>query len=237
MSPAFSKEEQRIEYLEKRAEKGDTFSQNALASIYILGDTTTPKDYAKGIFWFQQSANLGSCFAQMSLGDIYYRGAYGLAQDYEKAAHWFERAAIQEDVYSQKAVGVMYLLGLGVQKDLKKSLYWYESAAYLGDADAQIQAALILMVENVNVNQTLFEKGYIWLLVAEKKGEHIPTELKEMAKDELKSKDLDSLKRSAERIYAQIQENDRPRECPDDNSLIRLRIFKCLKELHPKFYN
>ena len=77
--------------LQKAAEAGDSWAQNALGNLNYLG-LGAEADYRQAIAWYWQAAVQGNFQAQINLGHIYAQGL-GVPLDPVRAFAWYELAA------------------------------------------------------------------------------------------------------------------------------------------------
>jgi hypothetical protein len=127
-----------VESIREAAERGDTWAQVNLASMYMNGRGGLPQDDSKAVEWYRKAAEQGNDFGQYNLGVMYMNGRGGLPQDDTKAVEWYGKAAEQGNDFGQNNLGFMYEKGRGgLPQDDAKAAEWYRKAAEQGNAWAQ----------------------------------------------------------------------------------------------------
>lgn len=94
-----------VEYFKKAADKGHSYAQYSLASVYLLMGLT--EEAAK---YFEKAAEQGNAEAQFNLARMYYFGN-GVKQDYAETVKWLEKAAEYDYWPAVYALGYCYILG------------------------------------------------------------------------------------------------------------------------------
>jgi len=102
---------------------------------YYSGNSTTPQNFERAFFLFEESARMGCPMAEEKMGTCYYLG-HGVTQSYRKAFHWTKRAAKHGIASSQYQLGYMFFWGEGCQKSANKAYKWFYRAADRGDTTA-----------------------------------------------------------------------------------------------------
>ena len=100
-----------IEYFEKAANQGDSYSSRNLAENYEYGFGISVED-----------------------------APYGEAINFDKAFYWYKKAAEQGDVMSQVWLGSLYSITyhfFGIKKNIPEAKKWYEKASAQGDSYAK----------------------------------------------------------------------------------------------------
>lgn len=134
--------------IKKKADKGDAFSQYALATLYHNG-YTVDKDQKQAYFWGIKAAKQDFALAQYLVGYLYANGL-GVSKNIEEAIIWWKRCAKHENetklmeneefksciTKAQYFLGYCYLNGEGVEKDSNEAFIWMNKAAQNGNIDA-----------------------------------------------------------------------------------------------------
>lgn len=93
---------------------------------------------------YARSAEQGNAVAQYNVAMMYANGE-AVNVDYQQAAYWFGKSASQGLPAAQYRLGEMYYFGRGgLENDVKKAIDLFEKAAISGDADAQVNLAMML---------------------------------------------------------------------------------------------
>ena len=93
---------------------------------------------------YARSAEQGNPVAQYNIAMMYANGE-AVNVDYQQAAYWFGKAASQALPAAQYRLGEMYLFGRGgLIKNINKAIELFEKASENGDADAQVNLAMML---------------------------------------------------------------------------------------------
>lgn len=114
------------------------FSNNA-------GDTPNEKSSETALEKSIQLADEGNLEDQMNLAYMYLYGTNGVKQDYEKAFKYYSMAAKQDDPIAINNLGSLYFNGIGTNRDVKTALTLFEHASDLGNDNASINLAFILL--------------------------------------------------------------------------------------------
>lgn len=104
-----------IEWYQKSAAQGDSWAQNALASLYHKGRGVA-QDYKKAMELYQQSAAQNNNRAYSNIGDLYAEGL-GVKRDDKKAFEYYTKAFEAGNPYVYKELIEFYMNGRGVAKD------------------------------------------------------------------------------------------------------------------------
>jgi len=92
---------------------------------------------------YARSAELGNAVAQYNIAMMYSNGE-SVWVDYQQAVYWFKQSAGQKFSPAQYRLGEMYYFSKGgLPKDLGKAVALFEKAAAQGDADAQMNLAML----------------------------------------------------------------------------------------------
>jgi TPR repeat protein len=92
---------------------------------------------------YARSAELGNPIAQYNLAMMYSNGE-SVYVDYQQAVYWFNKSAEQKFAPAQYRLGELYYFEKGgLDRDLNKSIELFELAAKQGDADAQMNLAML----------------------------------------------------------------------------------------------
>ena len=92
---------------------------------------------------YARSAELGNPIAQYNLAMMYSNGE-SVYVDYQQAVYWFNKSADQEFTPAQYRLGELYYFEKGgLDRDLDKAIELFELAAKRGDADAQMNLAML----------------------------------------------------------------------------------------------
>lgn len=93
---------------------------------------------------YARAAELGHEAAQYNVAMMYSNGE-SVNVDYQQAAYWFSKSAAQNFPPAQFRLGEMYFFGKGgLQEDRAMARRLFEAAAEQGDADAQMNLAILL---------------------------------------------------------------------------------------------
>ncbi len=103
-------------------------------------NSTTNRDVAKAVQYYEKAANLDSAIAQSTLGTIFTKGLPGKV-NYEQAVKWYRKAADQGEPDGELGLGVSYALGHGVPVDFEEARRLLTSAAAKGQIEAQYDLA------------------------------------------------------------------------------------------------
>ena len=104
-----------LDKLIKKAEAGDTYSMQQLATRYLNGSRITPQDFSKALHWFTLLAEEGNAVAAFNTGLFYAKGA-GTPRDFEKAEYWMRKAAELGDEDGEKEAEKYMMLASALKK-------------------------------------------------------------------------------------------------------------------------
>ena len=105
-TPDTISDEEIIERLEKRMDKGNAVAFSMLAGFYAEGDMGLPQDWLKANELYLKAGELGCDEAYFNLGNAYDDGE-GVDIDEEKAKHYWELAAMMGNVLARNNLGCM----------------------------------------------------------------------------------------------------------------------------------
>lgn len=94
-------DQERIQEIRQKAEKGNALSQVVLGTFYEQGIVTGTRDGAEAVKWFRMAAEQGNPDGQYKLGSCYLKG-FGVAKDETEAVKWFRKAAEQGSALAKK---------------------------------------------------------------------------------------------------------------------------------------
>lgn len=126
---------QNVNYLQRRADRGDVSSQFNLALCYFYGQNVR-QDLQKAVFLFEKAANNGLAEAQVMLGNCYVEGK-GIEKDSVKAFELYNQAAWCESSMGLYSLGNAYYYGIGTPRDVIRARYYYNKAAVKGNKEAK----------------------------------------------------------------------------------------------------
>jgi len=146
----------------KAAEQGNAKAQDSLGVLYWLGEGVD-KDKKAAVEWYRKSARQGDANAMFNLGAAYYNGE-GVNLNDSLALAWFLLAseagsASGEDAAKRSeqehrqwflsdaclTIGQMYEKGEELPRNLDLAMKWYRKAADGGNAQAQLNLAILAM--------------------------------------------------------------------------------------------
>lgn len=111
--------------LSEAAERGDPQAQEALGSMYFLGQGVN-LDPHKALFWLEKSALQGNAGAEYLMG-VHYALGLAIRQDFSRAAFWFQKAANKNHLLAQLNLADQYRSGAGVDKNLTRAAKIYRN--------------------------------------------------------------------------------------------------------------
>jgi len=106
---------ERIEYLIKQAEEGDTDSMRYLADLYSGGDYV-PKDYIAAEAWLRKAAELNDDKAKFYLAELLSEGN-GIAKNLEEAFDIFHELSFEGYGEAMVKIGEAMKEGIGTPKN------------------------------------------------------------------------------------------------------------------------
>lgn len=117
-----------ISSLKSLANKGNTYSMNALGMAYMYGigieiDTTKAK------FYLSNAGEKGNVEAYHNLGMIYKNAVAGISQNFKEACYWFGIGASRGSVMCSYDLGFMLYKGLGCHQNYVKAVDCFQMAA------------------------------------------------------------------------------------------------------------
>jgi len=114
---------------------------------------------------YTKAAELGHASAQYNIAMMYANGE-SVFVDYQQAAYWFGLSAEQGFTPAQFRLAEMYYFGNGgLERNLSKAVDLLQKAAKSGDADAQMDLAMLVgSGEGIEHNR---EQAEYWLLKAD----------------------------------------------------------------------
>ena len=124
-------EEESIERLRPRVEKGKAWAQTLLGQKYLHG-RGVDQSYQRAKELFELAASQGDATAQYALGLMYREGRV-MDQSYERAAEYYEAAARQGHANAQCGLGALYVQGQGVEQSIEKARALWLKAAEQGE--------------------------------------------------------------------------------------------------------
>ena len=93
---------------------------------------------------YAKAAELGNPAAQYNIGMMYSNGE-GVNVDYQQAVYWFRKSSDQNFAPAKFRLGEMYYFGMGgLPRNAKTAAGLFRHGAELGDADAQMNFAVML---------------------------------------------------------------------------------------------
>lgn len=145
------------------AEAGYAKAQTHLG-LSILRSQSEDNFMARAASWLERAAQQGDSLAQWHLGGLFAKGGSGLKQDLKHAFHWCSLAANNGFVPAQATLGYLYnRIG-----DHQLAKIWLERAALAGDAEAQLNLALLFT--QMDLSKSGNEIAAEWLLAAAEGG-------------------------------------------------------------------
>ncbi len=151
--------EQAFPILLKEAEKGDMYSQCALALIYSSG-VGAQADNSKAFTWMQKSAEQGYSDALQNLA-LYYLNGIGCNAN-EKKAFDYQQKAYEANKAKGNGVASMYLQGIGTKIDTTKAISIYKELADMQLSSSQAQLG------HIYYEQDKYDLAFKYLSEAEK---------------------------------------------------------------------
>ncbi len=137
-----------LEYFEKGAEFGDSYSMFEIGNMYFLGYATGKKDYDTAFEWYTKSAKLGNEFAMYDMGLIFEEKG-----DYKNAYKSYLMAAANNYDDAMTSIAFLYLDSLLTESpDYESALKWLNKAAELGN-DTAIEKLGEMYYEGEGVEQ------------------------------------------------------------------------------------
>jgi TPR repeat protein len=164
----------------RRAEKGDSASQLALANLYQSGEGVG-KDATKATSWLREAASKGEPEAAYRLGNAYKMGQ-GVPASKVDAYCWYVLAAKTGHAASEQQIkelttqlsdgdiaavryrlGQMHLRGVGTKADNVSAYFWFELAEIAGHPNARQAKQELRSQMNQEQIATASEKAAKWL--------------------------------------------------------------------------
>ncbi len=139
MSASTIAEETDWESLRKRAAKGESEAQLAIAFRYRDGKGTE-KDEKEALLWAHRAADQGHAEAMDFVGFTYLRG--NVIPRRPVVAFGYFQAAAEESAQAAFNLGQCYFGAQGTEQDCEKALIWWEKAAERGHGRAAAAAAM-----------------------------------------------------------------------------------------------
>ena len=142
------------------------------------GIAINPQESVK---WYTKAAEQGNTHAQGMLIIAYTTGIWGIRPNRKQLFYWTRiRAKQGGDAGYQCDLGNMYWEGDGTLKDPKQALYWYKKSAMQGNAEAQCELGLMMMITSlrseINNKRTTqktkrsYIQGVFWLKKSAEQG-------------------------------------------------------------------
>ena len=127
---------------------------------------------------YARSAELGNPIAQYNLAMMYSNGE-SVYVDYQQAVYWFRKSAGQKFAPAQYRLGELYYFEKGgLERDLQKAIELFNLAAKQGDADAQMNLAMMCGTgEGLPLDK---EQALSWILRARMGGNPIAHDYQKM---------------------------------------------------------
>ncbi len=130
---------------------------------------------------YARSAEQGNAVAQYNVAMMYANGE-AVNVDYQQAAYWFGKSASQGLPAAQYRLGEMYYFGRGgLESDINKALNLFEKASLNGDADAQVNVAMMLATGDGVALDTA--RALHWLVLAIEGGHAAAPDLYRLLRD------------------------------------------------------
>jgi uncharacterized protein len=157
-----------FKWIRKAAEQGDPTAENDLGVMYRTGTGVAPSKN-EAVVWYAEAARQGNPEAMFNLGASYYNGD-GVAIDDTSSYAWFLLAketgnsaaedALRRADSEKKAslsgallkIAKMFEAGDELPKNADEALKWYRKAADIGDTEASVRIAEILLGHGRNPN-------------------------------------------------------------------------------------
>jgi TPR repeat protein len=133
--------EESVERLQKWSQRGRSWAQFSLGTIYDQGLGVIKKDPKRACKLYKLAADQGYHMAQCSLGLMYQIGE-GVVQSDQLAFKYTKLSADQGYAKAQCNVGVAYEHGIGVEQSDTKACTFFKLSAEQGVAEAQSRLGL-----------------------------------------------------------------------------------------------
>ena len=141
-----------VHWFEIAAQKGNPYSQNALAQCYENA-WGLEKDISKALLWYRSSAELDHPDAMWNLGRVFDQGI-GVASNEATAFDWYGKAAKRGHLSATVELGRCYLKGRGIEKDTEVALDLLNEASDRGSPEA------MSILASVYVEGIIVKKDY-----------------------------------------------------------------------------
>jgi TPR repeat protein len=170
-----STEEEIVKQVRVWVEKGKSWAQTILASIYRHGNGV-PQSYEKAIEYYTMAIKQGDPNAMYQLARMYDQGQ-GVAKSLKKSAELLALAAKQGHAGARCNLGFAYEKGTGVVQSYKKAFGLYTLAANQGIVSAQFNLGN-LYIRGRGVVQSIAMAREWWLKAALQEDENAIKNLK-----------------------------------------------------------
>jgi len=132
-----------VHWFEIAAQKGNPYSQNALAQCYENA-WGIDQDISKALLWYRSSAELDHAPAMWNLGRVFDQGI-GVTANESIAFDWYGKAAKRGHLEATVALADCYLNGRGIKADTEIALELFNDASERGSSDAMRRLASIYL--------------------------------------------------------------------------------------------
>ena len=136
-----------VHWFEIAANKGNPYSQNALAQCYENA-WGIDQDISKALLWYRSSAELDHAPAMWNLGRVFDKGI-GVEANEASAFDWYGKAAKRGHLDATVALADCYLEGRGIDEDSEIALELFNKAVERGNSDAMRRLAEIYLAGEV----------------------------------------------------------------------------------------
>ncbi|MBN2721868.1 MAG: sel1 repeat family protein [Campylobacterales bacterium] len=144
------------------AKDGDPKAQYNIALMSLSGKGTKI-DHEEAISWYTKAADQNHAPSQYSLGYMYQKQAKTNPRLINQAKYWYTQAMMNGNKEAYTNLAFLYYNGYGKEmlKDVPKAIMLLNKAASMGDADAQLNLAIIYGWKNDVPNDK--QKAYKYL--------------------------------------------------------------------------
>jgi uncharacterized protein len=142
---------ERVEFLVKEAEEGDTDSMRLLADIYCGGEYLSKDDFAAEA-WLRKAAELGDDKAKFQLAELLREGN-GLAKNLEESFDIFHELSFDGYADAMVEIGKAMIEGIGTPRNVEMGNRYLRYGKCIGEGLEEDEKKVEIMYEDLKKNK------------------------------------------------------------------------------------
>jgi len=224
-------ENEKGRWMLRAAEHGVIPAQASVGNYYINGNSSFPKDLAKGVMWHRRAAERGDASSQRELGIAYCLGQ-GVETNTGEGFRWIRKSADAGYSDGEYSLSTLYRTGIGTPENVAQAVYWCRKAAEHGNDGAQNDMGAFYM--NGYGVQKDFMEAEKWLQKAVEQGNDMAKQNLEACRKGLEYEAEDAAKRKRMKdASTNSREQDTVVESPKITTVLRPTVGVILVSNEP----